>query len=603
MKTTLSSFVKQQTILVFALFLTDFLMSFSGTLSAQPLFEENIAPSPNIPEDAWDGKQIPTTPNFVMLSNTMQYGRDLIALTILNPMGAIIQRTVVWDVPNTTAALYGAAVDVDLNTAGMPAGFFITGTRLINGLSEMIVIRTDMAGFPTWTQSLPVFNAAGLVQFRDAGVSLERQPNGDVVAIGKSMDLSGNLSQMIAARFTAGGALVWSRRYRTGNSPGSIIPAESCNGMAGNPLVQVVAVTGAYVTGLAPGVTHTFASCINAATGTELWRCTYNSGLASDEGYDIVQKPTSGPFMIVGKASTAAGPANLWILNVTASTGALPAGASTYYTTGVGDIVGRDVCLNSLGNRALIAGMLDRPVAGTFTLNAFLMQISFGNCASPNWTKVYTASTPNTAGTESVNQVVVAGPNVAGYILTTDGLPQSWGGATQAAHPIYVDVAGNHPYGGDCPIVNMTVTKTCAGTRTNLQKPKVNYPWMPIALNWEILVNAMAICDGVLPAPLAGSEDRNENDPVIEITPGVKVSPNPAAAGENLQIVLEGYAESITLSLFDMTGRKLIENDLGFDPEGESISYALPTENLAGGTYILQVRSGQKLNTVKIVIR
>lgn len=600
MKTTFRSFVKQQTKHVVAVFFAVFFIFCSAHLQAQPLFEESIAPSMTIPEDAWDGKQIPTTSNFVMLSNTIQYGHNLIGLTILNSSGGIVQRTVVWDFSNTSASLFGTSIDVDLTATGSPAGFFITGARVVNGQSQMFVTRTDMAGMPTWTQSLPIANTTGTIQFRDGGISIERQPNGDVVAIGRSTDLTSNLGQMIAARFTAAGALVWSNRYRSGNVVGSIIPAESCNGNAGNPLVQVVAVAGAFVN--AAGVRRTFGSCIDAATGVELWRTYYSSGLTSDEGLDIVQKGTSGVFMMVGRATNGASPATLWILNLTANTGALPAGASAYYTSN-GELIGRDVCLSTTGSRAVIAGTYNRPAAGAFVNNAFLMQISFNNCAVPNWTKVYTASSPNPIGTENVTPVIAGSSSVAGYFLTTDGNPQTWGGGNPGAHPIYVNTAGNHPYGGDCPILTLPVTPTCVGTRTNLQKVKTAYPWTPVTLNWEILVNVRAACDGVPPAPLTSPDERSEGAAIVEIAPGVTVSPNPAFVGENLQVVLDGYADNIVLSLFDMTGRKLIENNLGFDPEGESLTYTLPTEKLAGGTYILQVRSGQKINTVKIMIK
>lgn len=560
-------------------------------------FEESIAPAATVHEDAWDGMQIPGTPNFVTLSNTTAYGHNLLALTILDPAGNILQRSVVWDVPNPGSTVFGASLDVDLDASGVPQGFYITGARMYNGISEMIVIHTNMAGFPTWVQSLPVFSSAGTIQYYDAGVSVERQPNGDVIAIGKSTDLSTGIGEMIAARFTPAGIMVWSNRYRHGSLVGSLVPAESCNGNGGNPAVPVVAVTGAFVTGPAPGNMHTFGSCINAATGAEIWRSTYNSGLFIDEGLDIVQKPTNGPFMIVGQATSTAGGISLWIVNAVPTSGALVAGSPAYYTAN-GDLIGRDVCLNAAGNRAIIAGLFRRQVAGSITNLAFLMQISFQGCANPNWTRSYLGSSPHPQGTESVNRV--GAPNVPGYLLTTDALPQSWGGATYGNHPIYVDVNGFHTYTGDCPILAFSTTRTCAGTRTQLQRVRTPFPWMPIQLNWEILTNTVAACDGVPPAPLTGFEDRDQSLTVIE--PGLSVYPNPVNVGEDLRMIHDGNLGEINLSLFDLNGRKWWEKQWEIADESESSVLIIPTASLPSGTYVLHLQTGDRVRAVKVVV-
>ncbi len=580
-----------------------------STVSAQ--FEETIAPTTTQYEEAVDGKQIPMTSHFMMLSNTHEYGQDVIALTELDACaaGSIVQRTIVW-MPGSTNKYHARSLEVVLTAAGAAAGYWITGYE-INGAGDkrLVLIQTNLGGFPICVRYLEN-RVGGAVAYDEEGVSLERQPNGDIIVIGHSVQRVAApaipIHRMIAARFPAAcNPPIWSFRY---NQPANthLIPEESCNGVriTGNPPVTtlVVAVTGKTIG--TSGTVRTFASNINAATGVEFWRRVYNSGGIKDEGLDIVQDPAAPrKYMIVGRSTNAGGITALWVLNVASNSGALTANTAALYTaTGGGSISGTDVCLSTVGNRAVIAGRVDIPnTAGTFNNRAFMARLPFTNCANLEWFKYYVASTPVATGSESV--VPVTAPCATappGYFMTTGGLPTNSGWIANGAHPVYTDVLGDHGL-IDCPTPNWQYSKVCVGTSVTMAKTKTVAPWIQGQMGWEILQSVIAACDGILPAPKPAGNDRDQFASNFNQNSTLNIYPNPTTAGQVLNLNFTSTTDGeANLMMFDLTGKMVFEKTK--QVENGRLSTEIETNELAPGAYFLKLRTAEGIKTAKILV-
>ncbi len=62
---------------------------------AHAQFEETVSTSTAALEDAWDGKQIPTTDHFIMLANSDAVGGTKIALTETDVAGAVVMHCLI----------------------------------------------------------------------------------------------------------------------------------------------------------------------------------------------------------------------------------------------------------------------------------------------------------------------------------------------------------------------------------------------------------------------------------------------------------------------------------------------------------------------------
>lgn len=571
--------------------------------SQAQLFEETISPTATTPELAVDGKQIPLTDHFIMVSNTFQYNTNLIALSELDVNGVPVQRSVVW-MPGSTNQYFARSIEVVLTAAGAAAGYWITGSELSANSRRLILIQTTLTGVPICVRYLDN-TSNGVVNFDEEGVSLERQSNGDVIVIGQSLQRptpnTPATMRFIAARFPAACAPpVWSFRYF---APANyhLKPAESCNGLNTAQNVPVVAITGRATD--PNGNSRTFGAMLDAATGNEIWRRIYNSGGAKDEGTDIVQNPANKKYMIVGRTTFAGSPEQLWVFNVAGGTGALAANTGAVYSiAGGGGMSGQDVCLSTAGNRAIIAGRCQvLNTAGGFDDRAFLIRLPFTNCANLEFFRHYQASTPVAAASESVVPVVAAGAAAVGYFMTTGGFPSNSGWTVNGAHPIYTDINGNIGF-ADCPTPTNQYVKTCTGTGVTLAKTKVAAPWVQGQLGWEIIITAIAACDGVLPAPKpAGNSKPRSNDSQIFGSDEFKTFPNPIAAGQILTIQATILEESkISIQLFDLAGKLILEKNE--NAQIGRLTHELETNELATGTYFLQIRTKNGVRTSKILV-
>lgn len=564
---------------------------------AHAQFEETVSTSVTALEDAWDGRQIPTTDHFVMLANSDAVGATRIALTETDVTGAVVMHNLIWDPGNPNNKIWGRALEIDLGAGGVPTGYFITGAISGGSGQQLILMRTTLTGIPTWVHYLPNIAATGMVDYEEEGVSLERQANGDIVFVGRSRQLSTGTQRMVAGRYTATGTYVWMYRYHP-PAGAHINPAESCNGLRGANNTPVIGITGQYID--TQGIGHTFGSCLDAANGNELWRRTYSSTLPFDEGYDIVMNPATKRFMMVGRAINTTGQSNLWVLNVPTATGALAAGASTVYSLpNGGDWAGRDVNLTTAGNRAAIAGIARfANSTGSISTRAFLMELPFTNFAAPIWTRVYQGTEPITSGSESVVPVVATGAAVAGYFVTTDALPSNSGWTTHGAHALYVGTTGLHTI-GDCPITSLQATKVKMGSNATLAKTKniVDMPW------WQLVSQPfpplVAACDGIMPPPFNGDSDDRAADNTLKINTNaaMKVAPNPVVAGDFFRVEFAEEAAQAVLQLFDLSGKLVWQTTL----ENTAIAQ-VPTAGLPAGTYLLRTQTAVGLQTARVVI-
>jgi hypothetical protein len=130
-----------------------------------------------------------------------------------------------------------------------------------------------------------LYNTERRDTLEECGVSLERQSNGDIIAVGTSANYETGNNRFIVARLRPNGTLVWCNRY--GSVQGlQFYPNESCNGLRnGMPVIAVVGQV------LENGQGHTFLSCIRADNGLELWRRRYDSNGYHDDGNDVVPHP------------------------------------------------------------------------------------------------------------------------------------------------------------------------------------------------------------------------------------------------------------------------------------------------------------------------
>jgi hypothetical protein len=90
---------------------------------------------------------------------------------------------------------------------------------------------------------------------------------------------------------------------------------------------------------------------------------------------------------------------------------------------------------------------------------------------------------------------------------------------------------------------------------------------------------------------------------VNEFFQGMKMTtyPNPASSNSTIEYTLEKDSKNVALYVYDMTGRKVIENKYEEQTAG-TYKVKLQTENLASGTYFYQLQANGHNFTKKLVI-
>ncbi|MBC7774000.1 MAG: T9SS type A sorting domain-containing protein [Phycisphaerae bacterium] len=587
--------------LIFKIFALIFCCFYFQTAQAQESTFGNITNQ----EEATDGKPIPANKSIV-LANTLSFGTSKICLTRLNALGAVEMFATI---QQGSFQYFGKSIDLDY-TGTTHTGYFITGARqLTGGLRQLILIRTDLNGTPIWTKMLP--NVDG-VAVDECGVSVERQSNGDVVVVGSS-NKSG-FFKIVMARFSMAnnGTLLWCYRY--GSDLGlSFEPAEACNGMRpspnpGAPPVAVIAVTGKY-TKAGPSYYHTFLFLVNAQSGTEIWRQTYNSIDAQDEGLDVVYKPAANEFdpaqyMVVGQKGIDGHP-NVWVVRANASsgagTGAIYNAAGLWY----GGFVARGVSLSlhSSGTRAVVCGSIlgfSKPSDPSLFINrTFAMELPFAAGSAATWAHYYNASDPIYNVSESISRIPASSATPAGYFIT--GASLFGGSAYYNQHAIRTNSTGKLGL-ADCPEVPF-LTAVASGMTTTLKgNNKVAVTsWNTDSPNRTTRIFIQQRCDGV---PFGGGDAEgrsDENEVPVFASSEAKLFPNPVIGNQPAQLSIEmAQTEIAQVEVFDITGKQIWAFEGVLDNGYQEME--LPTNQWTSGVYLVRLQSTVLNKTLKLIV-
>ncbi len=374
-------------------------------------------------------------------------------------------------------------------------------------VTKMFVARVDAMGNTIWWKERLV---SPNIQDPTEGIAVVTANNGDVFVVGNYIALAGGPSRIIAARFNAAGALVWSNIYNT-NDNGSYMAREAdrtfapCGNVATTPVSgEGIAITGevrgsVQASNFGVGTTRTFVMTIGG-NGTECWRNIYPAGpqtnYSNDFGTDLWFDPTTNQYQVIGVAQSgnAAGVviSQLYMLRLDLMGNLLcgnvynAAGSATPGTINpLDEIYPRSITRSRTGNNFVIAGAA--PMRG-----AFMAEFQSGcNTLNPVWANQYTSVSPTliTPSIAPFGHLLPLGapeqvlPSISsnGYVLSATQVAGSYGG--HDAIFIETDAAGQTP--NACPATPIIFNPNPAGIRLPIQfvaqlEPNwVNAPYAP----------------------------------------------------------------------------------------------------------------------------
>ncbi|MBC7775738.1 MAG: T9SS type A sorting domain-containing protein [Phycisphaerae bacterium] len=558
---------------------------FSNLLFAQ--FENTFGSLVNH-EEPQDGKPIPNS-NYIVLSNTLSYGpASRILLTRLGSTGSVNMNATIHEPGSPTTAYFGTSIDLDYSTAGAHTGYFIAGSRSTANGRQAVLIRTNTSGTVTWTKVMPNNDVSGTLI--ESGVSVERQSNGDVIITSNGFNQAANNHRFSVSRFNSAGGQLWSNRYYATLTTQNFEATEACNAVRSG--VDVIAVTGRYrATGVAN--THTFLSCINATTGVEIWRRSYDAGQNGDQGLDVVYKPANGvaepaALMVVG--SSGPGHPSLWVLRANPLNGI--ASSKTYApSVFYSGFSGRAISLDVTGTRAAITGnIIYQPSPGNILSGTFIMVLPFYGTELPDWTYYYSSSSPQFTEPHSIARITGAS---AGYFVACGS--RLTGSAFNDAHTIRVNSLGsNGPTG--CDIEQISVIRTLLGTSSSRAFSRTPYSWTNI-LPARITQNfSQEFCTGLL-----GGIGEDRTNVIVEEVAAPRLFPNPVSAGQTATLAFDlPEAGKVQVRVFDLAGREVWTFNQVLS-EGEQV-LELPTSQWAKGAYLVQLQLPALSKTIKLVV-
>ncbi len=541
-------------------------------------------------DETTDIKPLPNG-HTAVLANTTSFGAKKILLMELDPLGHVIFFKTIYNLTNPDEEYTGTNLALDMSTAGIHIGYFITGCRG-SYPTQMILIHTDITGNPTWAWKMD----NGLIGITnhvmsECGVSIERQRNTDVIVVGRS-DQMGDL-RFTASRFSAAGVLLWSNRY---SSPRGLqfLPNESCNGFRDG--TEVVAVVGHIHTA---GIGHTFLSCIKASNGLEIWRRQYVSEQYHDDGTDVVQNPADGRYMVVGHAENLGGGGTLmWAFNANGGNGALTNGATYSLLPPYHNLFARDVCLSPDKISGTIAGFVDiDPTAGAAGgVRTFIMKLPFAPGALPVFCHYFTASDPQLFlfGDDAIE--TVDGPN-PGYVLGTEAILPGSAAGDYDVHALRLNVLGLQNY-VDCPVVPFTPDIKEEGRSSNIKREKTASTWsnfIVAAQQQEFLENP---CIEFVPPNVMDSVTVRASSSFE-----TRIFPNPAIAGSEINIQFELPKTSVVeIQLLDISG-KMRGSWKEMRDEGKQVMQITLPANAVDEMYFIKIiLSGGQTQVQKLLV-
>ncbi|MDX1911388.1 MAG: T9SS type A sorting domain-containing protein [Saprospiraceae bacterium] len=536
-----------------------------------------------------DGKPIPNG-RYIVLSNTLSYSNaSRILLTRLAANGSVNMHATIHDINSPNTHYYGTAIELDRDAAGTHTGYFIAGSRSTPNGRQAILIRTNTSGTPTWVKLMPNTDAGGALV--ENGVSVERQSNGDVILTVSGYSPSANNYRFTVARFNSGGGQLWSNRYYGTDSGQSFEATEACNAVRSG--AATIVVTGRSWTSGSPDH-HTFLSCIDAATGAELWRRNYNSNMTRDAGIDVVYKPANGAaepaaLMVVGAAGLQA--SVMWVIRANPLNGI----ASTkFYSPNIAFISFRGLAVNLdvNGTRAVVAGdIISQPVPGGNNLNGtFAMLLPFYGTELPDWTYYFSSTSPQIDSPRSISPVSGAS---AGYFLTCG--TNLTGSAFHDAHAVRMDQLGGIGAGA-CPTQPLTVARTVQGVSGWRSFNRTPQGWTNIVLTRTAQSFAQETCT---PELGEAGEERSEAPSFGDAD--ALLYPNPVGNGRDavLQVNLP-EAAGVQIQAFDLAGR-LVWSQQSAPAAGET-QISLPAAQWAPGVYVISLRTEAINRSWKLVV-
>ena len=524
-------------------------------------------------DETTDIKPLPNG-HTAVLANTTSFGSSKILIMELDVAGNVVFFKTLSDVANPAIEYSGMSLALDLDAAGTHVGYFITGCRG-EVPTQMILIRTDVSGNPTWVRRMNNILSQNSI-ISECGISIEVQPNRDVIVIGRS-DLMGNL-RFTASRISSAGVLIWSFRYGS-NTGLQFIPNESCNGKKGN--MDAVTVVGHIHNA---GIGHTFVSSIRAGNGQEFWRRRYDSDHDHDDGTDLVQDPATSRYMIVGHAENlAGGGTKMWVFNANGSNGGFVNGATYSLPAPYQNLFARDVCLSPDLVSATIAGFVDYETSfGPTETRTYIMKLPFAAGALPVFSHYFTESDPQLFlfGDDAIETFGGANP---GYVLGTQAKLPGAAALDYDVHALRLNLLGMHNF-SDCPVVSFSPLLNEEGRAINLKKENTAASWSNATIGVSARNYLEEPCDEILAPP-----------PIIEIVntpqPAFKsrIYPNPALAGTDINIEFElNEPSDVEIQLFDITG-KLLSNWKEYKLQGKQVVQIPLATSLSDRMYLLRI--------------
>ncbi len=538
-------------------------------------------------EEPQDGKPIPNS-QYIVLSNSLSYGpASRIVLTRLNSTGSVALFATINELGSPTTAYYGNSIDLELNAAGVHTGYLIAGSRSTANGRQALLIRTNTSGTVTWTKALPNFDASGNLDER--GVSVERQPNGDVILTTSGYNAVVGNYRFSVSRFNSVGTQLWSNRYYANTSGQSFEATEACNAIRSG--AETIVVTGRFWVADNSNP-HSFLSCINAGTGVEIWRRSYDSGFTADAGLDVVYKPANGgsepaALMAVGRAGLQA--TTLWVIRANPLNGI--ASTKTYapnvFFSGFSGVA---VNLDVTGTRAAITGsIVYQPNLGTYLSGTYVMAMPFYGTELPDWAYYYASSSPQFTETHSIAQITGA---LAGYFVTCGS--RITGSAFNDVHSIRINSLGSTG-GSGCNTEPITVIRTLQGSNAWRAFNRTPYTWTNIMPSRSTRSFAQEFCTEAL----LNVEEREKSQSAMGTE--VQLYPNPSASGHNAILAFELSEETpIQIRVFDLTGREIWSSSQTLEPGVQTLD--LPAGQWLNGTYFVQMKAADFNQTLKFVV-
>lgn len=379
------------------------------------------------PETPWDGLW-PASGRPLTLLNTDQLDLSSALLTLHDGANGLTLRSLA--IVKRDYYLQGRSIAAGPD---VQSGVHLTGfwyKRNLFSPSTAFLLQTDAQ-----TRPLRCFRKVTPAGYSERGMAVERL-NTDVLVAGNTARLPVFLpvpspkavrgpAHFWAARFDQNMNLLWSFNYFSADTADFVVQ-EACTGYyldQQNAKRDGFALTGYYIR-KGERARHTFVSMLDAATGREIWRTScLAAGIASDEGFDLVQSDRSGRYFVVGYAQKSSGGGRRMFSSVVEPTGVYVGSSFHEISPELGrEIVARDVCMSiTAPDQAVVTGYLIRPQGSIADIKTFAAELPVEPKSVAAWCVYYDLSFSDLRGSEAIVPVPEGKAGKPGYLITTGG--------------------------------------------------------------------------------------------------------------------------------------------------------------------------------------